>query len=215
MAEVKPRKRYQSVLRAEQAQQTRLRILAAAEKQFAQWGYGGATMDGIASTAGVAPDTVYATFGNKRGVLSALMGFRLGGDDQDVSMLDREEPQAVRVERDQRRQVERFARDITAVIERARPIDDIMRGAAAVDPDVAVLRADMQEQRFTNLRTFAGWLVANGPLADGVSEDEAAAIIWTLTSPEVHRLLRVERGWTAVRYASWLETSLERMLLPS
>jgi AcrR family transcriptional regulator len=213
VAEVKPRKRYQSPLRQEQARHTRLRILDAAEKLFAERGYGAATVDGIASAAGVATDTVYATFGSKRGILHALMDVRVGGDDRDVAVIDREEPQAVRAERDQGRQLERFARDIASIIERARPVDDIMRSAAAVDPEVAALRRSVQEQRYGNLRQFAGWLAANGPLRDGLTEDEAGAIIWTLTSPEVHGLLRVERGWPPERYLSWLEETLKRSLL--
>jgi AcrR family transcriptional regulator len=213
VAEVKPKKRYQSALRREQARQTRLRILDVAEKLFAARGYGVATIDGIASAAGVAADTVYATFGNKRGILHALMDLRVGGDDRDVAVIDREEPQAVRAEPDQARQLERFARDIAPIIERARPVDDIMRSAAAVDVEVATLRTGLQEQRHANMRTFVGWLAANGPLRDGIREEEAAAIVWTLTSPEVHRLLRVERGWTADRYMAWLEATLKDSLL--
>lgn len=213
MGEVKPKKRYQSTLRTEQARQTRRRILDAAQTLFAKRGYGAATMNVIASAAGVATDTVYATFGNKRGILKALMEVRVGGDDRDVAVIDREEPQAVRTERDQKRQLERFARDIASIIERARPVDDIMRSAAAVDVEVAALRTGMQEQRHTNLRSFVGWVAANGPLRAGLGEEEAAAIVWTLTSPEVHRLLRVERGWTADRYVAWLEDTLKESLL--
>jgi AcrR family transcriptional regulator len=213
VAEVKPKKRYQSALRREQARQTRLRILDVAEQLFAARGYGVATIDGIASAAGVAADTVYATFGNKRGILHALMDVRVGGDDRDVAVIDREEPQAVRAEPDQARQLERFARDIAPIIERARPVDDIMRSAAAVDVEVAALRTGLQEQRHANMRSFVGWVAANGPLREGLDEEEAAAIVWTLTSPEVHRLLRVERGWTADRYVAWLEATLKDSLL--
>ena len=34
-----------------------------------------------------------------------------------------------------------------------------------------------------------------------MSEEEAAAIVWSLTSPEMHRLLRVDRAWTVERYS--------------
>ena len=214
MGEVKPKKRYQSTLRSEQARQTRLRILDAAEQLFLERGYGVATVEGIATTAGVATDTVYATFGNKRGILHALMDVRVGGDDRDVGVLDREGPQAVRAEQDQKRQLERFAHDIASIIERARPVDDIMRSAAAVDVEVAALRTGLQEQRHANMRSFVGWVAANGPLRAGLDEEPAAAIVWTLTSPEVHRLLRVERGWTADRYVAWLVDTLKESLLP-
>ena len=177
MAEVKPRKRYQSPLRQEQARQTRLRILDAAEVLFTERGYGAATVDGIASAAGVASDTVYATFGSKRGILHALMDVRVGGDDKEVAVIDREGPQRVRAERDQNQQLEGFAKDIASIIERARPVDDIMRGAAAVDVEIAALRTGLQEQRHANMRLFVGWVAANGTLRVGLGEEEAAAIV--------------------------------------
>jgi hypothetical protein len=45
---------------------------------------------------------------------------------------------------------------------------------------------------------------SKGPLRDRMSVDDAAAIVWTAASPEVRRLLRAERGWTAERYRDWL-----------
>src|SRR3984893_18296509 len=145
MGKVKPQRRYDSALRKAQAGQTRERMLDAAQRLFAERGYAGSTMEAIASDAGVAVDTVYAGFGSKRGVLSALLDVRVGGDDQAIELLDRPGPQAVRREPDQRRQLATFANDITAIVERVRPVDDIMRGAAAVDSEIASLRAKVQE----------------------------------------------------------------------
>lgn len=213
MRKVKPGRGYRSVLRAEQARQTRMRVLDSAQSLFEERGYAGTTMDAIAGAAGVAVDTVYATFGSKRKVLAALLDVRVGGDDLPLAILDRPEPQAVRLEPDQRRQLEMFASSIVPIIERARPVDDVMRGAAAVDPEIANFRAGIQQVRYENMRRFVSWLAANGPLRSGLSEDDASAIVWTLTSPEVHRLLRSERGWTAERYAAWLEATLSGTLL--
>jgi AcrR family transcriptional regulator len=208
------RRRYDSVLRQEQARQTRARILDAAERLFSERGYANATIEAIASGAGVATDTVYATFRNKQGVLHALLDVRVAGDELPIGVLDREGPQAVKVDRSQARQVARFADDVTGILERARPVDDIMRGAAAVDPDIAALRIRMQEGRYDNMRQLASWLTANGPLRDGMTEEEAATIAWAVASPEVHGLLRVGRGWTQERYRDWLAATLTRTLLP-
>jgi AcrR family transcriptional regulator len=214
MGTVKSQRRYDSALRREQARQTRTRVLDAAERLFADRGYASSTIETIASNAGVAIDTVYANFGSKRGLLSALMDLRVGGDDQPVELLDRAGPQAVRREPNQKRQIARFAEDVSAISERARPVDDIIRGAAAVDAEIAAYRGRLQKTRFENMRRFVSWLAANGPLRAGVSEDDAAAIVWSLTSPEMHRLLRVERAWTPDRYTEWLGQTLTRTLLP-
>ena len=215
MANVKgQRRRYDSVLRQEQARQTRARILDAAQTLFSERGYANTTMEAIAGGARVATDTVYATFRNKQGVLHALLDVRVAGDELPIGLLDREGPQAVRVDRSQARQIARFTEDVTGILERARPVDDIMRGAAAVDPDIAALRTRMQEGRYDNMRQLVSWLTANGPLRDGMSEEDAAAIAWAVASPEVHGLLRVGRGWTQERYREWLAATLTRTLLP-
>jgi AcrR family transcriptional regulator len=208
------RRRYDSVLRQEQARQTRARILDAAQTLFSERGYANTTMEAIAGGARVATDTVYATFRNKQGVLHALLDVRVAGDELPIGVLDREGPQAVRVDRSQARQIARFTEDVTGILERARPVDDIMRGAAAVDPDIAALRTRMQEGRYDNMRQLVSWLTANGPLRDGMSEEDAAAIAWAVASPEVHGLLRVGRGWTQERYREWLAATLTRTLLP-
>ncbi len=56
---------YNSTRRQEQAGETRLRILAAAHELFVAQGYGRTTIAEIASTAGVAVETIYAAFRNK------------------------------------------------------------------------------------------------------------------------------------------------------
>jgi AcrR family transcriptional regulator len=214
VAGVKPKRAYDSSLRKQQASQTRLRLLDAAQKLFAERGYAASTIEAIASEAGVAVDTVYAAFGSKRGILKALLDVRVGGDDAPIDLLDRPGPQAVRRERNQRRQLAAFAADVSAIIERARPVDDIIRGAAAVDADIAALRRRAQDHRYRNMGQLVSWLAATGRLRGGLGEKEAADIVWTMTSPEVHRLLRAERGWSSERYAAWLGQSLARILLP-
>ncbi|HEY0831580.1 MAG TPA: TetR family transcriptional regulator [Candidatus Dormibacteraeota bacterium] len=191
-----------------------MRILDAAQTLFAKRGYASSTVEAIAAVAGVAVDTVYAAFGSKRGVLQALLNVRVGGDEAELDLLARVGPQAVQREPDQMAQLAAFAAEVSAIIERARPVDDIMRGAAAVDADIATLRSEAQAYRYRNMRQLVSWLAAKGPLRETLSEDDAAAIMWTITSPEVHGLLRVARGWSAERYAAWLAQTLARTLLP-
>ncbi len=64
------------------------------------------------------------------------------------------------------------------------------------------------------MRTVVSWIAARGPLRDGRTEDDATAIVWTLTSPEVHAMLRDASGWSRERYEQWLSESLLDALLP-
>jgi AcrR family transcriptional regulator len=213
MAPVKGKRAYDSTLRKQQAAQTRSRILDAAEALFAERGYPSTTIEAIATSAGVSPDTVYSVFGSKSGVLHKLLDVRVGGDDSPTALLERPGPQSVRAEPDPRRQLAAFASDVTGILERARPVDDIMRSAAVVDPEVASLRSHMQAERHRNMRSLVGWLARKARFRRALSEEEVAAVIWTLASPEVHRLLRTERHWSRQTYSDWLGDTLTRALL--
>jgi len=62
---VKPRRKYDSRRRREQASQTRRDIEAGANKLFRERGYVGTSMPAIASEAGVVVETIYRSFGSK------------------------------------------------------------------------------------------------------------------------------------------------------
>ena len=209
------RRSYTSPLREERARATKRRVLDAAVRLFLASGYAGTTMKAVAEAAGVAPDTVFHLFSNKRGLLKEAMDVVIAGDDEDVPVLERPDPQAMRREPDQRRQLQLFAAGITRQLERVRPMNDLLRSAAAVDPEIAALRDDLQlRQRREGMHTVAGWLTARGELRDSMPTEDAAAILWTLTSPEVHRMLRVDWGWSPEQFERWLAQSLLDMMLP-
>ena len=214
-AAVKRTREYRSPLREAQARQTRRRVLDAALELFLQQGYPATTIAAVARRAQVSPDTVYSSFGSKPSLLKEVLDVVIGGDDEDVPLLDRPGPQAVRAEPDQRRQLAMFAAGITDQLERVRPVDDILRSAAAVDPAAAELRADLQlRQRRVAMRAVVSWVAAHGSLKERLTEEEAAAIVWTLTSPEVHGMLRDTWGWSRERFEEWLRETLIAALLP-
>lgn len=211
---VNSRRTYHSPLRQTQARETRRRVIASARELFLEQGYPATTIASVARRANVSPDTVYGTFGSKGALLKEVLDVVIGGDDEDVALLDRAGPQAVRDEPDQRRQVAMFAEGITEQLERFRPMDDILRSAAAVDAVAADLRADLQlRQRREAMRTVVGWIAAHGPLRQGLSQEEAAAVVWTLTSSEVHLMLRDAWGWPRERFQEWLRDTLTTSLL--
>ena len=215
MGEPVKSRRYDSPLRRERARQTRLAILAAAHQRFLDVGYASTTLAAVAAAAGVSVDSVYAIFGSKRGLLAAVMDVNVGGDDEPVAVLERELPQRMRAETDQRRQIAMFAHGMAGELERMRPLDDVLRGAAAADPDVAAARHEQNDvQRHAAMTTVVEWLRVRGPLLPGLEPSTAADVVWTLTSPEVHHMLLETRGWTRAQYEDWLRVTLEAALLP-
>ena len=215
MAEAVKTRRYDSPVRREQARQTRAAVVRAAHRRFLADGYASTTLAAVARDAGVSVDTVYAVFGSKRGLLAAVMDVNVGGDDQPLAVLDRELPQRMRAESDQRRQISLFATGMAGELERIRPLDDVLRSAAAADPDVAAARHEQNDvQRHAAMATVVGWVRDRGQLRRGLDDAAAADVVWTLTSPEVHHMLLTTRGWTRSQYETWLRETLERALLP-
>lgn len=208
---VKKTRSYQSKIRVEQAEQTRSRILDAAAKLFLANGYARTPVRAIAEEAGVVPDTVYATFGSKVRVLTALIDRRLVPDRSVANIRERPDVQAIRVERDQRRQLELFAHVFTAISEDLRPVFEILRTASAVEPETAAVLQEMENYRLQNMYVYAGWIADRGPLRGGVQR--AAQVMWALASPDMGRMLCDELGWTQAQHAEWLTEALTRTLL--
>lgn len=212
MVDVKGTRKYSSAVRDEQAARTRTRILDAASDLFLDRGYARTTIKDIADQAGVARDTVYAVFGSKARVLTALIDLRLVPDGSVASARERPEALAVRDEIDQRKQIELFASFIAGISTQVRPVFEILRTASAVEPDMANVFQEMDRYRMMNMQTYAKWIAARGPLR--VSTRRAGEIIWTLASPDVGRMLCDELGWTQTQHARWLSDTLARTLLP-
>ena len=211
---VKSRRPYRSRIREERARANREAILQAARERFTTDGYPRTSVASIAADAGVSEDLVYVLFTNKRRLLVEVLNFSVTGELDSPRVLEQQGPHAVRDEKDQRRQIAMFAADITRRTDRARPIDDVMRSAALVDESVAEKHREMHATRLANLTQFVSWVAAHGPLREGISLDEAAATVWALTGPDVHRLLIDDLGWDLERYATWVRRTLEDALLP-
>jgi hypothetical protein len=157
---------------------------------------------------------VYATFGNKRAILSRLIDVSLVGDEKPVPLLEREGPRAVMNETNQHRQVELFAEDIYEIMSRMTPIFEIMRAAAKTETEIAGMYENILNSRVQGLMAFVRALMENGPLRDDVTAEEAAETVWVLTSADVITLMTTNRGWSAEQYKRWLTNMLIRFLLP-
>ena len=72
MTAVKPRRKYDSARRAEQARQTRGAIIEAAQRLFLRAGFAATTIAAIAAEAQVSAETIYKAFGGKPGLVRAI-----------------------------------------------------------------------------------------------------------------------------------------------
>ena len=171
------------------------------------------TIQAIADRAAVSAETVYATFGSKRWLLSALIDVSIVGDDATVPLLDRAWVREMRDEPDPRRKLEILARNGSLILERITPVYEVLRGAAAADPEIASLWERYKSQRFAGQSELIRIVGAGGSPRKGVSADADAGTLFAIGSPEVYRLLTVDRGWSPGRFERWYADTLAHVLL--
>jgi len=209
----RPKRKYDSRRRQEQAAATRRSILDAAQHLFERDGYVATTVEAIAGEAGVGLKTVYAAFTTKSGLLRALWDLRLKGDSDEAPVADRPWYVETVEERDPVRQVRLIAHNSCLVKRRVGALFGVIRDAAAVDLDAAALWALIQSDFYENQRVLVRAIHRNKGLRAGLDEGAATDVLWTLNHPNVWLLLVVDRGWTADQFETWFTETLTQQLL--
>ncbi|MEE2033487.1 helix-turn-helix domain-containing protein [Rhodococcus chondri] len=219
------RRTYSSPLREEAARRTRVTIRDAAARLFVRNGYVSTTVKQIAEEAGVAIRTVFTAFpGGKAelfrdaldeavaGVADADAGGESAVAQTDGPATDR---RAVGHPRgtDADLIVEQVVGYGAAMLERAGDLLMTSVESAGADLDMRRFAEDDARATAVNARTIAEGLHRSGWLRDGVDVDHAADVLYTLSSPQVHALLRRDCGWEVDRYRTWLAETLRATLL--
>ena len=200
---VKSKRPYESPRRQAQAEATRRDILAAAQRRFEANGYPATTMAEIAKEAGVALKTVYLAFQTKSGLLRTLWNLLLRGDETDRPVAERQWYLDVLAEQDPERQLRLNARNSASGKQRISAILEVIRTAATVDPDVAVLWRRIQSDYHANQRAIVEQLHKRRHLHPELDVQRATDILWTINHPNTWQLLVVDRGWTPEQYERW------------
>ena len=200
--------------RGDQARATRRRIVDAAAELFIRYGYAATTLEQVAERAGVAVQTVYFHFGNKRTLLKQAVDIAAAGDDEPVPLLGRPWPEQVRAEPDPHHVIALWVHTNREILGRIGPIMRVVRDAAGADPDMAAQWDTNEQQRMTSFRLLAQLLADRDALQPNMSVDEAADIIFALLSIELYLLLTVNRGWAPARWERWTTSMLTSALLP-
>ncbi len=198
---------YSSARREAQARETRKSILEAAGRLFIAHGYAATTLQAIADEAGVAVQTVYAAFGNKRELMRQLVETAITGDDNPTPVTERAEAQAVAAEPDVHRRAQLDAALSRTIVQRVGPIVRVAEEAAASDPELATTMETIKAARRHEMLVSASLLAGRQGLR--LDPEEAAATLYVLYSPHVADMLMRDYGWSPQRYEAWLA----RMLL--
>lgn len=203
---------YKSEVRSEQALETRRRIRAAAERLFLADGYVATSMTAIAETAGVSRQTVFTTFGSKAALLSEIGDVQVVGDDQPVPLADREPVVRLRELDDGVAVVRAWVRIASGIMERTSPSYSLMLEAAPHDPEVAKLKAKVDDLHLGGTRELVDLLATKGLLRRGRSRTRAAEATWLVMGYPAY-LAAVGGGWSAREYERWASECLVALLV--
>jgi AcrR family transcriptional regulator len=203
---IKGQRRYDSSGRRADASARRGRIVDAARRLFAERGYAVTTIDQIAREAGVSPELIYSSFGNKKELLFKVHETAVVGDDEDIPLAQRGAARAIRDEKSQDSQCRFGARLAREVYERSATTWRMIDEAASADPDIQPLRRQREKQRFEDVRTLVEAVASLGVLRH--ETPVATDIVYALSSPDVFLLLVEDRNWSPDDYESWLAAAL-------
>jgi len=192
---------------------TKREVLDAAHRLFLELGYPAATMARIAEESDVPPATMYRLFGSKRAILKELLDVALGGDDEPIEFQHRPEVQEAFAAKSPEAMLDAFVHLLRGVVQRSGALQHVLATSAVVDHEAAVMWETTRQQRHTGQGRIVGDLARRRALRRDLTQAQATDIVYTLMSPEVYRILTIERGWTDDEYEAWLARTLRDQLL--
>jgi len=200
------RRTYDNSRRQADAESRQRRIVTAGTALFVEKGFAATSIDQIAQAAGVSPQTVYAAFGSKAGVLSKAIDVAVLGDYGPETLIDRMPPLPDMSSEPKRMFFATAAHFARELHERVAPLIQVMLQAGLDELRMRVtheIRADC-----------ASWVEQLGPaLRPSLTKDDAADILVTIMAPYLFSLFTVDLGRSPDQYEKWLADALARMLL--
>lgn len=190
-------------------------VVEGARDLFLERGYAATTVEAISLRSDVPPATIYRLFSTKLGILKALLDVSIAGDDQGLTLQGRPEVSALFAEPDPQKLLAGFAGISVAINTRSTEVYRILVSASGSDPEAAALLTSYTRMRDQGQKLIAAALARAHALQPGMRERDAADIIHALMSPELYRLLVIDRDWPPERYGKWLTSTLiDRLLAP-
>jgi AcrR family transcriptional regulator len=197
---------------ADKARETRRRITAAARDLFTEHGYGATTLQDVADRAGVAVQTIYFVFGNKRSLLKEVADTAIAGDDQPIATMERPWFRDALAADTAPELLRQLVHGTGQIIARVAPILDMLRNATGTDPEIAEQWPQDSNLRYTVHAAAAKALVAKPGARPQVSAEHAADLLYGILSPELYQLYVRDRGWTPGQWEQWAYHTLRSQL---
>lgn len=173
---------------------------------FVARGFAGATITAIAGRAGVSPPTVYAAFGGKGAIMTALLS-QLEDDADAAAWRAR-----IGAEPDPHRKLAAFAQWSRSLFGTNRAVLTAALLAAA-DPAVAQLHGQGDRNRRQWLVELVSALAEAGALRPGLDRRHAVDRAWLVTGADVYLRCTDGCGWSDDAYERWLTRLLHEQLL--
>ncbi|MDE3721212.1 TetR/AcrR family transcriptional regulator [Nocardiopsis sp. N85] len=198
--------------RTERARRTRERIIEAARELFVEQGYGATNLQEVADRAGVAVQTVYYVFRNKRTLFKDVIDASIAGDTEPVATMDREWFRSACAEPTAAGQLRAHVHGTRRVLERVAPVMPLIAAASATDPEIAAQWPDGEEPRYTVQHAAARALADKPGLRPDITVAMAADLLFGLLSPQLYLLFVRDRGWSPDEWQDWALATLSAQL---
>ncbi|MDX3071083.1 TetR/AcrR family transcriptional regulator [Streptomyces sp. NPDC088354] len=194
--------------RAERSRRTREKIVAAARELFVAQGYGATSLQEVADHAGVAVQTVYFVFRNKRALFKDVVDTSIAGDAEPVATMDRPWFRAACAEPTAAGQLRAHVRGVRDILGRVGPIMPLIAAAAATDPQIAAQWGADPDPRYTVQYAAAKALTSKPDIRPDVDVTRAADLLYGLLSPELYLVFVRDRGWSPDTWEEWARAAL-------
>jgi AcrR family transcriptional regulator len=205
---------YDSPLRREGAEATRLAIVAAAGRLFAERGYSATSIEDIAEAAAVGRATVFSSVGGKPELLKEAYRLAVRGPANANTPLGQQaRSRRISAEADAHKLLAGYAGVMVEVGRRLAPLYEAVRAAAHADAEARELWHVITEERRSAATGIVRRLGERKALLHGLDRQSASDILWVLNDPGLYRLLVTERRWTERRFRTWLTNTMQTQLL--
>jgi AcrR family transcriptional regulator len=188
------------------APQTRTRILRAAWRLIEQKGTTPGLQD-VAREADVSRQAVYLHFGDRAGLLVALVEFideSLNKETVVAEILGAPTGEEA---------LERMVRGLSVYTGKVDSVARVLEAFQYQDAAVAAAWRNRMSLRIEQTRAIVQRIADEGRLADGWTVETATELCYTILMPGPWRELVHERGWTPEQYAEHMMRLLRRSML--